>query len=111
MTITASKNEIVQELRDTPNGDGFWVERAVALAELLHDNGISVESASLLNDMIEASQTNERVKQYLINLPGVGAEDWVVADQHLGYCSMQIRSALSRIAAKLDRTTAETRKH
>lgn len=111
MITNATKEEVVSAVRNTPGADAMWVERAVQLIDVLDGTPIDVKSDTLLNDMIDVSDEYPNVKLYLKNLPGVGAQDWSVADQHLSYGSMQIVSALGRMGLDLDRTTPELRKH
>ena len=111
MMTSATKSELIGALRAAPSADAMWVEKAVYLVDVLDGTPIDMKSDTLLNDMLEVSGEYPSVKQYLANLPGVGTEDWSVAEQHLSYSAMQIRSAFSRMGLDLDRTTSELRKH
>lgn len=111
MITSATKSEIVSAVRNAPDADAMWVEKAVQLIDVLDGTPIDMKSNTLLNDMLDVSGQYPNVKRYLTNLPGVGAEDWSVANQHLEYGAMQIRSALGRMGLDLDRTTPELRQH
>ena len=111
MITKATKDELVSAVLRAPGADAMWVEKAVHLIDVLDGTEIDMKSHTLLNDMLEVSDKYPSVKRYLMDLPGVGEEDWSVVDQHLNYSAMQIRSAFERLGGDLDRITPELRKH
>lgn len=73
----------------------MWADRAISLVEALDGTGVEPTSDTLLDDMIAIKEDNPAVAAFLDTLPGLSGGNREKADEQLGYCTMQIRAALS----------------
>lgn len=73
----------------------MWADRAISLVEALDGTGVEPTSDTLLDDMIAIKEDHPAVAAFLDTLPGLSGDNREKADEQLGYCTMQIRAALS----------------
>lgn len=75
----------------------MWEERTALMLESLEGSGVSLDSESLLDDVIEAGNRHAKVKLFLDSLPGYPT-DAAVALKQLEYLVAAARGA-RRMAA------------
>lgn len=82
-----------QKSAPTPAGEQneMWTGRAISLFEALEGTGIEPTSATVLDEMIAVEDRYPAVAAFLNTLPGRSNGNRAKAEEHLEYCTMQLR--------------------